>query len=183
MPFLLTCSRWIDAVNERVGRAAAWLVLACVVVSAGNAVARYGFNFSSNAFLEIQWYLYSIVYLCAAGYTLKHNAHVRVDIASARFPARTRAWIDLLGGLFMLLPAAAILLWFGWTAFLESYRIGELSPDAGGLPRWPIKFVVPVAFLLLALQGVSETIKRIAFLRGLRTREEGERDPRRGSPG
>lgn len=177
MRFLLACSRWIDAVNERVGRAAAWLVLACVAVSAGNAVARYGFNFSSNAFLEIQWYLYSVVFLCAAGYTLKHNAHVRVDIASARFPARTRAWIDLLGGLFMLLPAAAILFWFGWAAFLESYSIGELSPDAGGLPRWPIKFVIPLAFLLLILQGLSETIKRIAFLRGLTTREEGERHP------
>lgn len=163
--------------NERVGRAAAWLVLACVMVSAGNAVARYGFNFSSNAFLEIQWYLYSIVYLCAAGYTLKHNAHVRVDIVSARFSARTRAWIDLLGGLLMLLPAAALLLWFGWTTFLESYSIGELSPDAGGLPRWPIKLVLPLAFLLLILQCASESIKRIAFLRGLTTQEEGERHP------
>jgi TRAP-type mannitol/chloroaromatic compound transport system permease small subunit len=177
MRFLLACSRWIDAANERVGRAAAWLVLACVAISAGNAVARYGFNVSSNAFLEIQWYLYSIVYLCAAGYALKHNAHVRVDIASARFSARTRAWIDLFGGLFMLLPAAAILLWFGWTAFLDSYSIGELSPDAGGLPRWPIKFVVPLAFFLLILQGASESIKRIAFLRGLTAREEGERHP------
>jgi len=180
MRFLLACSRWIDAMNERVGRAAAWLVLACVMVSAGNAVARYGFNFSSNAFLEIQWYLYSIVFLCAAGYTLKHNAHVRVDIASACLSARSRAWIDLLGGLFMLLPAAAILLWFGWTAFLESYRIGEVSPDAGGLPRWPIKLVVPLAFLLLILQGLSESIKRIAFLRGLTMRDEGERHPGRG---
>jgi TRAP-type mannitol/chloroaromatic compound transport system permease small subunit len=177
MRFLLTCSRLIDAMNERVGRAAAWLVLACVVVSAGNAVARYGFNFSSNAFLEIQWYLYSIVFLCAAGYTLKHNAHVRVDIASARLSARSRAWIDLLGGLFMLLPAAAILLWFGWTAFLESYRIGEVSPDAGGLPRWPIKFVVPLAFLLLILQGLSESIKRIAFLRGLAPDRQSKRSP------
>jgi len=165
MRFLLACSRWIDAVNERVGRAATWLVLVCILISAANAVARYGFNFSSNAFLEIQWYLYSTVFLCAAGYTLKHNAHVRIDIVSSRLSGRTRAWIDLFGGLLMLLPAAAILLWFGWDAFVESYRIGETSPDAGGLARWPVKFIVPFAFLLLILQGLSESIKRIAFLR------------------
>ena len=167
MRFLLACSRRIDALNQRVGRTAAWLVLACIVISAANAVARYGFNFSSNAFLEIQWYLYSIVYLCAAGYALKHDAHVRIDIVSARLSDRARAWIDLFGGLAMLLPAAAIIFWFGWSAFLESFRIGETSLDAGGLLRWPIKLVVPLAFLLLILQGVSETIKRIAFLRGL----------------
>jgi len=167
MRFLLACSRWIDALNERAGRYAAWLVLACILISAANAVARYGFNFSSNAFLEIQWYLYSAVFLCAAGYTLKHNAHVRIDIVSARLSERSRAWIDLLGAFFMLLPAAVIIGWFGWSAFLESYRIGETSPDAGGLLRWPIKLVVPLAFLLLILQGLSESIKRIAFLRGL----------------
>jgi TRAP-type mannitol/chloroaromatic compound transport system permease small subunit len=177
MRFLLACSRWIDALNERAGRYAAWLVLACILISAANAVARYGFNFSSNAFLEIQWYLYSIVFLCAAGYTLKHNAHVRIDIVSARLSSRARAWIDLLGGLFMLLPAAAIMLWFGWSAFLESYRIDEVSADAGGLLRWPIKFVIPLAFLLLMLQGVSESIKRIAFLRGLAPAEQARRDP------
>ena len=177
MRFLLACSRWIDALNERAGRYAAWLVLACILISAANAIARYGFNFSSNAFLEIQWYLYSIVFLCAAGYTLKHNAHVRIDIVSARLSSRARAWIDLLGGLFMLLPAAAIMLWFGWSAFLESYRIDEVSADAGGLLRWPIKFVIPLAFLLLMLQGVSESIKRIAFLRGLAPAEQARRDP------
>lgn len=175
MRFLLACSRWIDALNERVGRYAAWLVLACILISAANAVARYGFNFSSNAFLEIQWYLYSIVFLCAAGYTLKHNAHVRIDIVSARLSGRTRAWIDLFGGIAMLLPAAAIILWFGWSAFLESFRIDEISRDAGGLLRWPIKFVVPFAFLLLVLQGVSESIKHIAFLRGLARAEEAKR--------
>ena len=179
MRFLLACSRWIDALNERAGRYAAWLVLACILISAANAVARYGFNFSSNAFLEIQWYLYSIVFLCAAGYTLKHNAHVRIDIVSARLSSRARAWIDLLGGLFMLLPAAAIMLWFGWNAFLESYRIDEVSADAGGLLRWPIKFVIPLAFLLLMLQGVSESIKRIAFLRGLAPVEQPKREPER----
>ncbi|MGD2074838.1 MAG: TRAP transporter small permease subunit [Gammaproteobacteria bacterium] len=177
MRFLLACSRWIDALNERVGRYTAWLVLACILISAGNAVARYGFNFSSNAFLEIQWYLYSIVFLCAAGYTLKHNAHVRIDVISARLSRRARAWVDLFGGLVMLLPVAAIILWLGWSAFLESFRIDETSPDAGGLLRWPIKLVVPFAFLLLVLQGLSETIKRIAFLRGLAPAEQTEHDP------
>ena len=166
MRFLLAFSRLVDSLNERVGRLTAWLVLACVLISAANAVARYGLNFSSNAFLEIQWYLYSIVFLCAAGYTLKHNAHVRIDLVSGRLSRRAQAWIDVFGGLFMLLPACAIILWFGWSAFLESYRINEVSGDAGGLLRWPVKFVVPLAFLLLILQGVSETIKRIAFLRG-----------------
>lgn len=164
---LLTLSRLIDALNERVGRFTTWLVLACVLISAANAVARYGFNYSSNAFLEIQWYLYSIVFLCAAGYTLKHNAHVRIDLVSGRLPQRAQAWIDVFGGVFMLLPACAIILWYGWSAFLESWRINEISGDAGGLLRWPIKLVVPVAFLLLILQGVSETIKRIAFLCGM----------------
>jgi len=163
---LLALARAIDALNEQVGRLALWLVLACVLISAANAAARYGLGVSSNAFLEIQWYLYSVVFLCAAGYTLKHNAHVRIDLVSGRLSPRMRAWIDVFGGCFMLLPACALLFWYGWEAFLESWRINEMSGDAGGLPRWPIKLVVPVAFLLLMLQGVSETIKRVAFLRG-----------------
>lgn len=167
MKTLLALSRLIDALNERIGRFSHWLILACVLISAGNAVARYGFNLSSNAFLEIQWYLYSIVFLGAAGYTLKHNAHVRIDLVSGRLSQRARAWIDVFGGLFMLLPVCAIIFWYGWSAFLESYRISEMSGDAGGLARWPIKFVVPFAFLLLILQGLSETIKRLSFLKGL----------------
>jgi TRAP-type mannitol/chloroaromatic compound transport system permease small subunit len=166
MKLCLRLSGVIDAVNERVGRATHWLILAAILFSAGNAVARYGFNLSSNAFLDIQWYLYSIVFLCAAGYTLKHNQHVRIDLVSGMLSARKRAWIDVFGGVFMLLPVSIIIFWYGWTAFLEAYRIQEASLDAGGLPRWPIKVVVPIAFLLLILQGVSETIKRIAFLRG-----------------
>ncbi len=166
MNTLLALSRAIDTLNEFAGRGARWLVLACILISAGNAVARYGFNLSSNGFLEIQWYLYSIVFLGAAGYTLKYNAHVRIDLIAGRLSARTQAWIDIFGHLFMLLPVCAIMLWFGWTAFLESYRINELSPDAGGLLRWPIKLVVPAAFALLILQGVSETIKKLAQLRG-----------------
>ena len=171
MKLLLALSRLIDSVNERVGRFLAWLVLACVLISAANAIARYGFNLSSNAFLEIQWYLYSVVFLCAAGYALKHDAHVRIDLVSGRLSPRARAWIDVFGGLFMLLPVCVIVLWYGWAAFLESYRIGEASGDAGGLARWPVKFVVPLAFLLLILQGLSETIKRIVFLRGVAPQE------------
>ncbi|MGA0023113.1 MAG: TRAP transporter small permease subunit [Burkholderiales bacterium] len=167
MKMLLALSRAIDALNETAGRGTWWLVLLCIFISAGNAVARYGFNLSSNAFLEIQWYLYSIVFLGAAGYTLKHNAHVRIDLVAGRLTPRAQAWIDLFGHVFMLLPVCAIMLWFGWSAFAESYRINEISTDAGGLLRWPIKFLVPAAFALLILQGASETIKKIAFLRGM----------------
>ncbi|MDP2241159.1 MAG: TRAP transporter small permease subunit [Burkholderiales bacterium] len=166
MRFFLALARLIDGLNERVGRFTHWLILACVLISAGNAIARYGFSLSSNAFLEIQWYLYSIVFLGAAGYTLKHNAHVRIDLVSGRLSQRTQAWIDVFGALFMLLPVCAIIVWYGGSAFIESYRIGELSADAGGLARWPIKLVLPLAFLLLMLQGIAETIKRLAFLAG-----------------
>lgn len=168
---LLSLSRAIDALNEVVGRGAWWLILLCIFISAGNAVARYGFSLSSNGFLEIQWYLYSLVFLGAAGYTLKHNAHVRIDLVAGRLSPRAQAWIDLFGHVFMLLPVCAIMLWFGWTAFAESYRINEISTDAGGLLRWPIKLLVPATFALLILQGISETIKKIAFLRGLMTPE------------
>ncbi len=166
MRFFLALARLIDGLNERVGRFTHWLILACVLISAGNAIARYGFSLSSNAFLEIQWYLYSIVFLGAAGYTLKHNAHVRIDLVSGRLSQRTQAWIDVFGALFMLLPVCTIIVWYGGSAFIESYRIGELSADAGGLARWPIKLVLPLAFLLLMLQGIAETIKRLAFLAG-----------------
>lgn len=164
---LLAMSRAIDALNERIGRLMLWLILACTLISAANAIARYGFNYSSNAFLEIQWYLYSLVFLGAAGYTLKHNAHVRIDLVAGRLSQRAQAWIDVFGGLFMLLPVCLIIFWFGWSAAMESYRVNEISGDAGGLPRWPIKFLVPAAFALLILQGFAETIKRIAFLRGV----------------
>lgn len=167
MKSLIALSRAIDAINETAGRLAWWLILLCIFISAGNAVARYGFNLGSNGFLEIQWYLYSMVFLGAAGYTLKHNAHVRIDLVAGRLSPRAQAWIDLFGHVFMLLPVCAIMLWFGWTAFTESYRINEISTDAGGLLRWPIKLLVPAAFALLILQGVSETIRKIAFLRGL----------------
>lgn len=167
MRILLALARAIDALNERIGRFMLWIILLCTVISAANAVARYGFNLSSNAFLEIQWYLYSLVFLGAAGYTLKHNAHVRIDLVAGRLSRRKQAWIDVFGGLFMLLPVCVIIVWFGWDAALESYRIHEASSDAGGLPRWPIKFLVPVAFVLLILQGLAETVQQVAYLRGM----------------
>ena len=166
MKYGLALARAIDALNEAAGRGARWLILACILISAANAVARYGFNLGSNAWLEIQWYLYSLAFLGAAGYTLKHNAHVRIDLVASRLSPRAQHWIDLFGHLFMLLPVCAIMLWFGWTAFLESYRIAEMSADAGGLARWPIKLAVPAAFALLILQGLAETLRKIARLPG-----------------
>ena len=167
MQVLLALSRIIDRVNERVGRAVYWLVLAAVLVSSGNAVVRYLFDYSSNGWLELQWYLYSGFFLVGAGYTLLRNEHVRIDIISSRLDPRARAWIDLLGGIFFLLPMATIILVLSWPVFTQSYALTEYSPNAGGLLRWPVKLMIPAGFFLLAIQGVSEIIKRAAFLRGL----------------
>ena len=166
MSLLLYLSRVIDALNERVGHLVYWLILAAVLVSAGNASVRYAFDTSSNAWLELQWYLYSAVFLLAAGYTLLHNEHVRIDVIISHLPARLRAWIDLVGGLLFLLPMAVIIMVLAWPMVVESYARNEFSADAGGLLRWPVKLLIPVGFLLLALQGVSEIIKRAAFLAG-----------------
>ncbi len=162
----LAVAQLIDAVNERVGRAVTWLVLAATLISAANALARYGFNLSSNAWLEIQWYLFGAIVLLAAGYTLKHNGHVRIDVIYGRFSARARAWIDLLGELLFLLPLCGLMTWLAFPGFVESLQSGETSPDAGGLLRWPVRLLIPLGFALLGLQGISEAIKRIAFLRG-----------------
>ena len=164
---LLTLARAIDALNHCVGRTVSWLVLVAVLVSAGNALARYGFDLSSNAWLEIQWYLFSAIFLLGAGWTLLRNAHVRIDVLSSRMSDRTRAWMDILGGLLFLLPMAILILYFSWPMFVQSYLGHEISSDAGGLVRWPVKLLIPAGFALLALQGVSELIKRIAFLRGI----------------
>ena len=162
----LAVAHLIDAVNERVGRAVTWLVLAATLISAANALARYGLNLSSNAWLEIQWYLFGAIVLLAAGYTLKHNGHVRIDVIYGRFSARAQAWIDLLGALLFLLPLCGLMVWLSWPGFVESLQSGETSPDAGGLLRWPVRLLIPLGFALLGLQGISEAIKRIAFLRG-----------------
>ena len=143
-----------------------WLVLLATLISSGNAVMRYGFDYSSNAWLEIQWYLFALIFLLGAGYTLKHNGHVRIDILYNRFGPRGRAWIDLAGGLLFLLPMAMLLAWLAWPMFHEAWITHEMSPDAGGLVRWPVKLLLPAGFALLALQGVAETIKRIGVLSG-----------------
>jgi TRAP-type mannitol/chloroaromatic compound transport system permease small subunit len=163
---LLAFALLIDALTERVGRAAIWLVLAATLISAGNALARYLLGESSNAWLEIQWYLFGAIFLLAAGYTLKHNGHVRIDIFYNRFGPRGQAWIDLAGGLLFLLPMAMLLMWLSWPMFFEAWQTQEHSPDAGGLLRWPVKLLLPLGFALLALQGVAEIIKRIGVISG-----------------
>lgn len=167
MKVLLALSRAIDGLNEQVGKLTYWLILAAVLISAGNAIVRYSLNMSSNAWLEIQWYLFSFVFLFCAGYTLLHNQHVRIDILSGLLSPRGRAWIDILGTVFFLLPMAVAILWLSWPVFLDAYRSNEVSTNAGGLLVWPGRLMLPLGFLLLVLQGVSELIKRIAFLRGL----------------
>jgi len=166
MKALLVLSRAIDALNERVGRVVLWLVLATTLVSAANAGMRYAFGMASNAWLELQWYLFAAIFLLAAGYTLKHNGHVRIDIFYGRLSERGRAWIDLFGALVFLLPLSLLLVWFSWPGFVAAWQHGEMSPDAGGLLRWPVRLLIPLGFALLALQGISEILKRIAFLRG-----------------
>jgi TRAP-type mannitol/chloroaromatic compound transport system permease small subunit len=164
---LLGLSKLIDGLNQRVGHAVCWLILVAVIVSAGNATVRYLFDISSNGWLELQWYLFSAVFLLGAGYTLLHNEHVRIDVLFGHLAPRRRAWVDLLGGIFFLLPFAVIITALSWPVFVESYLRHEGSADAGGLLRWPAKLLIPAGFLLLTLQGISEIIKRAAFLRGL----------------
>lgn len=167
MGALLRLSRLIDALNQGIGRSVYWLVLLAVLISAGNAVSRYLLNISSNAWLEIQWYLFSAVFLLCAGYTLLKNEHIRIDIVVGRFSPRVLAWIDIFGTIFFLLPMALMIMWLSWPIFINSFVSQEYSGDAGGLIRWPAKLLIPVGFFLLAVQGVSELIKRVAFLMGL----------------
>lgn len=167
MNALLTLSRAIDAMSERIGRLVYWLVLAVVLISAANASVRKAFNYSSNSFLEIQWYLFSVIFLLGAGYVLLHNAHVRIDIISGRLSARAQNWIDVFGILFFLFPMAFVIMKLSWPLFMDSFTRNEVSTNAGGLIIWPARLLVPIGFFLLIVQGVSELIKRIAFLRGL----------------
>ena len=167
MSSLLSLSRLIDRLNERIGQAFYWLVLVTVLISAANAIARKVFNYSSNGLLEIQWYFFSAIFLFLAGYTLLRNEHVRIDVISSRLSKRAQTWIDILGTLFFLLPMAILLMWLSWPVFVDAYQRNEVSTNAGGLIIWPARLLVPVGFLLLVAQGISELIKRIAFLRGL----------------
>jgi TRAP-type mannitol/chloroaromatic compound transport system permease small subunit len=167
MKGLLRMCAAIDTLNEWIGRSAAWLGLGAVLVCTANAVGRYAFNVGSNAWLELQWYFNAAVFLLIAAYALRRNEHVRIDVIAGRLSPRAQAWIDILGGLFMLLPAAIIIAWYSWPSLENSWHINEYSSDPGGLIRWPVRALIPLAFGLLALQGVSEIVKRIAFLRGL----------------
>jgi TRAP-type mannitol/chloroaromatic compound transport system permease small subunit len=164
---LLALSRGIDALNALIGKAVTWLVLAAVVISAGNAVVRKTLDYSSNAWLEIQWYLFSAIFLLCAGYTLLRNEHIRIDIVAGNFSRRTQTWIEIIGTVFFLFPMVALVLFEAWPWALRAIESGEISASAGGLVLWPAKILVPMGFILLALQGVSELIKRIAFLRGI----------------
>jgi len=167
MTLCLRLSRAIDWLNEQVGKLTYWLILAAVLISTGNAIVRYAFNKSSNAWLEIQWYLFSFVFLFCAGYTLLQNQHVRIDVISSNLSARGRAWIDILGTIFFLMPMAITIMWLSWPVFLDAYRSQEVSTNAGGLLVWPGRLMLPIGFFLLILQGLSEMIKRIAFLCGM----------------
>ena len=162
----LALSRGIDALNEKLGVIADWLVLLSCLISAANAFSRYAFSISSNAWLEIQWYMFGTLVLLGASYTLKKNEHVRVDIVYSNISTRRQIWIDIIGGVFFLLPATLILSYLSWPVFYNSFMQGEISSNAGGLLRWPIKIFLPIGFTLLSLQGISELIKRVAMLTG-----------------
>jgi len=166
MQGLLKVARLIDRFNEFVGRWIVWLVLAAVVLSAGNAIVRKIFNMSSNAMLELQWYFFSAIFLLCAGYTLLRNEHVRIDVVVGRFSARAQTWIDVLGTIFFLLPMTALFIYLSWPVFVRTYVHHEISTNAGGLIIWPARLLVPIGFTLLFAQGLSELIKRIAFLTG-----------------
>ena len=166
MAGLLALSRLIDRATEVIGKGVAWLILVAVLVSAGNAVVRKTLNMSSNAWLELQWYLFGAAFLLAAAYTLKQNEHIRIDIVYGLWSRRVQHWIDLLGHLFLLMPFALVLLYYFVPYFLLSFRSGEVSANPGGLVIWPAKLLLLVGFLLLTIQGVSEIIKKTAVIRG-----------------
>ncbi len=167
MSFLLSLSKSIDALNERIGLGISWALLVAVLICAGNALVRYLFNTSSNAWLEIQWYLFGAIFLLASAYTLRRNEHVRIDVVVGRFSKRTQVWIDVFGFLFFLLPATLLILWYAVPYAMESVHNQEVSSNAGGLIVWPAKILIPIGFLLLTLQGISELIKRIGYLAGM----------------
>lgn len=170
--YLLPVAEVIDWVNEQIGKVCDWLILLACVVSAGNAMVRYAYDTSSNAWLEIQWYMFAVIVMFGAAYTLKKNEHVRVDIIYVILKERGQMWIDIMGTLLFLLPACVLLTWLSWPFFMQSFNVLEHSSNAGGLLRWPIKLVLPVGFALVALQGISELIKRVAAVEGLKVEVE-----------
>jgi TRAP-type mannitol/chloroaromatic compound transport system permease small subunit len=169
LKLLLKVSAFIDAVNELLGKLIMWLVLAAVLISAGNAIVRKAFNIGSNAWLEIQWYLFSGVFMLGVGYVMLKNAHVRIDFISSRLSKRTNAIIDAAGLVIFTIPLAIIMVQLGWPLFQQAYETGEMSQNAGGLIRWPALGLVPLGFAILLAQSLSELIKRVAFLTGHRS--------------
>jgi TRAP-type mannitol/chloroaromatic compound transport system permease small subunit len=167
MSLLLALARFIDALNEKIGLTVSWALLIAVLICSGNAVMRYSLNISSNAWLEIQWYMFAAMFLLASAYTLKRNEHVRIDVIAGRFSRRTQVIIDIIGFALFLMPVTLLILYFAIPYALESIRNQEVSSNAGGLILWPAKLLIPVGFLLLTLQGLSELIKRLAYLAGL----------------
>ncbi|MDO9033004.1 MAG: TRAP transporter small permease subunit [Hydrogenophaga sp.] len=166
MSFLLQISRLIDAVSELIGKLAMWLILAATLISTGNALIRKIFGTSSNAWLEIQWYLFAAVFMLGGGYAFLRNAHVRIDFISSKFTDRTRNWIDIGGILVFLFPLCYMMVTLGWPLFINALESGEMSSNSGGLIRWPVYALIPLGFALLFVQGISELIKRFAFLSG-----------------
>jgi TRAP-type mannitol/chloroaromatic compound transport system permease small subunit len=166
MQALLRIARAVDRLNTGIGRALYWLILVATLVSAGNALMRYTFDISSNAWLELQWYLFSAVFLLCAPYTLQRNEMVRIDVIAGRLSRRAQAWIDLVGTLLFLLPMTLVMVGLSWPVFVRAYASHEMSSNAGGLILWPARMLVPLGFFLLLLQGLSELIKRVAFLAG-----------------
>jgi TRAP-type mannitol/chloroaromatic compound transport system permease small subunit len=167
MQFLLRLSRGMDAISDWVGRILIWALFATVIVSTTNAVIRKVFSIGSNAWLEVQWYLFAAVFLLGAGYAFLHNAHVRIDFISGRLSARTRNIIDIVGIVAFLAPLAWILLQLSWPLFVKAWQSGEMSQNAGGLVRWPVLALLPLGMVLLLAQAASELVKRVAFLKGL----------------
>ncbi len=167
MQTLLHLARGIDTLNEWVGKLVSWLTLFMVLIGVYNAVTRklsqsIGVDLSSNAYIELQWYMFSLVFLWGGAYTYLHNEHVRVDVIYARLSEKARAWIDFLGILLFLIPFSLLMLYVAWPIVVESWRTAEMSPDPGGLPRYPLKSALILAFVLLLLQGISELIKKLA---------------------
>ncbi len=177
MQNLLKISSLIDGLNEHIGRSAKWLILASVLISAGNAIVRKAFDTSSNSLLEIQWYLFATVFMLGAAYTFLKNAHVRIDFISNHLSPRVRNWIDILGIVIFLMPLCLILIKLSWPLFINAWNSGEMSQNAGGLIRWPMYLLIPAGMSLLLLQGLSELIKRWAFLRGAAIDSLGHPEP------
>ncbi len=167
MRALLKLSKAVDWLNTQVGKYVIWLILASTIISAVNAIVRKVFDKSSNAYLEVQWYLFAAAFLLAAGYTLLNGEHVKIDVIASRLSKRAQIWIDIIGFTLFLTPVCLTILWYGIPFFLKGFASGEMSSNAGGLIRWPVYLMMPLGFGLLLLQGLSELIKRVAFLQGL----------------